>query len=424
MNEVIPGPINPLRRLSQLYINRRMIAIFMLGFSSGLPFALTGIGSTLQARYTVAGVSLMTIGMLTLASIPYQLKWLWSPLLDRFVVPLLGRRRGWILLMQCILALCIAAMAFVNPQHHALLLGLIALAVALFSATQDIAINAYTTDMLFSHERGIGSAMTTSGWRVAALVSGGLAMALAAVMGWSFMFLLVAGLMLLNTLITAWAPQPQRNVSPPQTVRAALVDPFKEFFTRSGMKVGVALLALIICYKFSDALSLALSTTFLLRGVGFSLMDVGTIYKVVGLIAVLLGSFAGGGVLVKLGLFRALLIFGIMQALACLLFVSLAIVGKNYALMVITIFTDQFTGGMATVAFVALLMSLCHTRFTATQYALLSALALASHVVVGPLAAFIVKHVGWADFYLMAMFFAIPGIVLLILLRRRIQSLS
>jgi PAT family beta-lactamase induction signal transducer AmpG len=399
----------------EICANRRLLVTLFLGFSSGLPIALCS--STLQAWFTVAGINLMTIGALTLVQYPYALKWIWSPLLDRFVPPFLGRRRGWILLMQVALAVTIATMAFQNPKLNPWLISLLALLVAFFSATQDIGIDAYRTDVLKPNERGIGAAMVTGGYRIAMLVSGGLALVAAAVLGWRATYLLMAGLMLFGVFITLLAPDPEFQEKPPTTLAKAIVEPFKEFMSRDS---AVVILIFIVIYKLSDALALALGTTFLIRGVGFSLADVGAIYKVVGMTATLLGAFVGGGAMMRIGMYRSLLYFGILQALSNLTFMALAIVGKSYTLMVFTIFAESFCGGLGTVALVAFLMSLCDCRYTATQFALLSALSSVGRIFVGPLASYMVEHLGWAQFYFWTTVVAIPSFFLLWILRHHI----
>lgn len=398
------------------FANPRLMAVLLLSFSSGLPIAL--IGSTLQAWYTVTGVSLFTIGTLTLVGQPYVYKFLWAPLMDRYSLFGMGRRRGWILAMQVLLVLGLVVMAFLNPQVHAWILGWVALAVAFFSASQDISIDAYRTDVLHVKERGLGAAFNTFGYRVAMIVSGALALILAAEIGWQLTYLIMAALIALEIIVTLWAPPPDRPVEAPKTLTKAVVQPIREFFKRQN---AIALLVFIVIYKLTDAFALALNTPFLIRGVGFDLLDIGTIYKITALVSTLVGSLIGGLLMRRMGLFRSLMYFGLLQAASNLAYMVLALAGKSYVLMVGAVLAEYFCGGLSTVAFVAFLMSLCNRRYTATQYALFSALSAVGRVFAGPEAALMVGHLGWALFYFVTFLIGIPALLLLWWLRSRVD---
>ncbi len=404
------GQITKLKGLA----NQRVMSILLLGFASGLPIALTI--STLQAWYTETGVKLMTIGLLSLVGLPYTFKFLWAPFFDRFTPKWFGRRRGWIVLMQAGLAFSLAGMAILSPAKTPGLLAFAALMVAAFSASQDIAIDAYRTDLLHVEERGMGAAMNTVGYRLAILTSGALALILAAKLGFRVTYFIMAGLMAAEIFITIWAPAPQ-EMRAPVSMAKAITEPLKEFFNR---KNAVLLLIFIVIYKLCDAFALSLNTTFLLRGVGFSLIDVGTISKIVGMGAALLGSIVGGAWMFRLGLYKSLMYFGVAQILSNLTFAWLAIVGKSYTVMAITIFVENFAGGLSTVAFVAFLMSLCDKRFTATQYAVFSALSAVGRVFVGPEAALMVNYMGWVQFYIWTAVIGIPSLMVLWWLRNRV----
>ena len=397
--------------------NRRLITILLLGFSSGLPLALTG--ATLQAWYTVYGVDLVTIGMLGLLGQPYVYKFLWAPFLDRFTFRFLGRRRAWMLLTQVGLMLSIAIMSLFDPIHHPWLLAGMALLVAIFSATQDMAVDAYRTDLTPPDERGLSAAMFVSGYRVAMLVSGGLALILSAYFGWRASYFLLGSMMSVGLFATWLGPEPvdDEYVQVPKSMKIALTEPFKEFMSRD---FAVALLLLVVLYKLGDAFALSLTTTFLIRGLGFSLIDVGTTYKIVGLIATLSGAFIGGNIMKRYGLYRSLLWFGILQAISNLTYFLLAIAGKNYVMMVSAVTIENLCGGMGTAAFLAFLMSLCDRRYTATQFALFSALSAIGRVFVGPLAGIIVTEIGWEAFYLWTVVIALPSIGLIYALREHI----
>ena len=409
-------------RLSEtlkVFRSRRIGVMVLAGFSSGLPLALTG--GTLQAWMTVAGVDLRTIGIFALVGLPYTVKFLWSPLMDRFVPPLFGRRRGWMLLTQAALVLGIVAMAAGNPAEAPLALGALALLVAFFSASQDIVIDAYRTDVLHPPERGLGAAVFVTGYRVAMLVSGALALILSERIGWRSTYLLMAGLMGIGIATTLFGPEPEAKGIPPKTLREAVLSPLSEFFSRRG---AVALLFLIVLYKLGDAYAGTLTTAFLIRGVGFSPTDVGTLNKGLGLVSLIVGAMFGGTWMVRLGLYRSLLIFGALQAVSNLSFMVLSWVGKSYGMLVFTVAFENLCGGMGTAAFVALLMALCDNRYTATQYALLSSLAALGRIFVAPTSGFLVESVGWGVFFLFTALSALPGLGVLWRLRGEISSLS
>lgn len=403
-------------RLSSLFTSPRILAVMLLSFSSGLPLALTG--STLQAWYTVAGVNLMTIGILTMVGQPYAYKFLWAPLMDRFTPMKIGRRRSWVFLMQLCLAIGLVVMAFLNPAHMPWLLASVALAVAFFSASQDVAIDAYRADVLSVEERGFGASVTNLGYRVAMVVSGALSLIIAAEIGWRFTYLIMAALMLASMLITLKSPRPLEYAGSPGTFREAVIEPFREFITREN---AIALILFMVLYKICDAFALSLNTTFLIRGVGFSLVDVGSITKIVGLLGALLGSVVGGLLLPRMGLYRALMVFGILQMTSNLSFAVLAIVGKSYSVMAGSVFLDYFCGGLSSVAIVVLLMSLCNKRFTATQYALFSAITALGRIFVGPIAATVVEHIGWVQFYIWSFIIGLPSLLILYWLKHRID---
>jgi len=391
------------------------LAIAWLGFSSGLPLALTS--STLQAWFTEAGVGLVAIGTLSLIGVPYALKFIWSPMMDKVIPPFWGRRRGWIGIAQMGLAVALFVLASLSPNTHASLMGKLALFIAFLSASQDIAIDAYRTDTLLPRERSYGLAFFIFTARVSIIVSGGLALILADHLGWRITYQLMAVLMLLSVIVTFFAPDIPDHVKPPASFKAAVIEPFKDLFRREAIFL---IIPFIILYKFGDALALQLMSTFLLRGLGFSLTDVGIAYKTVGFAASVMGAFAGGALLGRLGLFRSLLFFGIAQAFSNLLFMGLAIAGKNYAIMISSLFLENFFTGMSTTALLVFVTSLCNQKYSATQFACLSALFSIGRIFLGPLAAYMVQHLGWANFYGWTFVICFPALVLLALMRNRI----
>ena len=402
----------------RVFRSRSIAVITFLGFSSGIPLALTG--GTLQAWMTVAGVDLRTIGIFALVGLPYTMKFLWSPLMDRFVPPLFGRRRGWIIIMQISLMIGISAMAFGSPQQAPLILAALALTVAFTSASQDIVIDAYRTDVLHEQERGVGAAVFVMGYRIAMLVSGALALILSDQIGWHNTYLLMAGVMGLGIISTLLGPEPDGRIMPPRTIQEAVSGPMKDFFSRNS---AVALLFLIILYKLGDAYAGSLTTAFLIRGVGFSVSDVGYINKGLGFISVVIGALFGGALMVKLRLFRALMIFGILQAASNLSFMFLAWVGKSYGMLIFAIAFENLSGGMGTAAFVSLLMAMCNHRYTATQYALLSSLAALGRIFISPTSGYLVGSIGWAGFFFITFLVALPGLWLLWRLRGTVSEL-
>lgn len=413
-------------RLRDLVANPRVAAALTLGFASGLPFNLPD--STLQAWLATLNMDIKTIGWFTLVGAPYAFKFLWAPILDRYALPVLGRRRGWMLLLQLLLALLIAALGLQGerlgvsaPGEAIYAVAAIGLFIAFVSATQDIVIDAYRADTLRPEERGVGSTATQVGYRVATWITGALALILSDVIGWRNTYLLMAVVMAATVLLTWSAPEPERVAPRPNTLAAAVLDPLREFLGRPG---AWALLALIVLYKFGDAFALKLVTAFLIKGVGFTALEVGAISKTVVITLTLLGTFAGGVLLARLGLFRSLLLFGILQALTNLLYALLAATGKSTVLMVIALGFDNFAGGMGAAAFVAFLMGLCDVRFSAFQYALLSALASVARNFLGPPAAYVVDAVGWSSFFTLTFFTAIPGLLVLVLLRRQVEKLD
>lgn len=421
--------LQPKHDYAAVFRDRNLAVILLLGFSSGLPIAL--VGSTLQAWMTVEGVSLAAIGLITLIGIPYTWKFLWAPTMDRFVPPFLGRRRGWLVVTQIGIVAGLAAMAFSSPKTQILWIASLALFVAFMSASQDIAVDAYRTDISTPEQRGLAAAVGVLGYRIAMLTSGALALVLAAgsgwigAIGWSNTYLVMAGLMGIGVVAALWGREPVAVAPPPRTLQEAVVEPLREFFSRPGAWV---LLLLIVLYKLGDAFAVSLSTAFLIRGAGFSPDDVGYVNKGMGLAATIFGVLAGGGLMLKLGLYRSLMVFGILQAVSNLAYMWLAMAGKSYPVLFIAVGVDNLAGGMGTAAFVALLMALCDHRFTATQYALLSALSAVGRVYVGPAAGYATdpRYLGldWPTFFFITFIVALPGLALLAWKRPAIQALD
>ena len=400
--------------------SRKIALLLALGFSSGLPLALTA--GTLQAWLASENVDIVAIGWFALVGQPYTYKFLWAPLMDRYALPVFGRRRGWLLATQLALAAAIAFMGTLRPTDSAWLLGSTALAVAFLSASQDIVFDALRADWLEREERGAGAAVSVLGYRLAMLASGAGALILADQwLGWRATYWLMAALMGVGMLATWLVVEPEPKGGVPRTLNEAVAQPFAEFLSRQG---ALALLALVVLYKLGDAFAGNLTTAFLLRGPGFSLTEIGAINKGFGLAATIVGALAGGALMAKMRLYRALLLFGALQAVTNLGFMLLAGAGKSYALMIAVIGLENLCGGMGTAAYVALLMALCDRRFSATQYALLSALSAVGRVYVGPAAGYMVEAMGWEAFFFATFLIALPGLALLVWMRARVDALD
>jgi PAT family beta-lactamase induction signal transducer AmpG len=390
----------------------------VLGFASGLPLALPR--GTLQVWMATAGVDLRTIGVFSLIGLPYTLKFLWSPIMDRYVPPFLGRRRGWMIVVQFALLFGTGAMALSSPDQALLALACLAVFVAFSSASQDIVIDAYRTDVLRPEERGLGTAIFVIGYRIGMLVSGGLALVLSDYLGWHDTYLLMAGLVLVGMVGTLIAPEPTVQALPPQSIAEAVWGPLSDFFSRPS---AVMLFLAVVLYKLGDTYAGSLSQVFLIK-IGFTATDVGAIYKGVGFVSTIVGVTLGGTLMVRLRLFRSLIVFGTLQMVSNLSFMALALMGKSYGGMVFAVAFENLSGGLGDAAFVAFLMSLCSKKFSATQYALLSSLAAIGRTFVGPTSGFLVESIGWPSFFLFTALTAVPGLLLLRSLRSKLEKLA
>ncbi len=395
--------------------NPRILAVTFLGFSSGLPFALSS--STLQAWFTQSGLNLMTIGALSLVGLPYIAKFLWAPVLDRFVPPFLGRRRGWIAITQVGLSLFLFLLSLLNPLVEAGWMGVIAVVIAFLSASQDIAIDAYRTDTFLPRERNVGSSLFIFASRIAIILSTGLALIMADHIGWRLTYQLMALLMICNLGVTYLAPDLSDRTQPPKSLTRAILEPIQDLFKRPGI---LSILLFITIYKIGDALALSLMSTFLFRWLGFSLTQIGVAYKIIGFTASILGAFSGSFILTRIGLFRGLIIFGLAQAFSNLAFMVLAVIGKNYSAMLFTMFIENFCSGMSTTALLVFLTMLCNKQYSATQFACLSALFAIGRVCSGPVAAVLVKHIGWVNFFGCSFLLCFPAILLLAFMQNRV----
>jgi MFS transporter, PAT family, beta-lactamase induction signal transducer AmpG len=397
---------SPLRIFGQ----PKMAVLVFLGFSSGLPFYLTS--KTLQAWMTTAKVDLATIGFFSLVTLPYSLKFVWAPVMDRYVPPFLGRRRGWVLITQLALLVAIGAMSLHDPQQGLRMLAVNAIAIAFFSASQDISLDAYRTDVLQDREMGAGAAVFVLGYRIAMITTGALAFFLADRMPWQTVYLILASLILIGVATTFFAPEPVLNDAPPKSLAEAVVLPFADFFQRAGVVRALLVLLFIVVYKYSDSLAGSMTTPFLLQA-GFSQSEVGAVFLGAGVIATIFGVLAGGAVIGKVGINRSLWIFVVFQGLSNLTYYVLSLAEKNHTLMVTAVVVENFGLGLVTAAMTAFLMAMCNKRFTATQFALLSSLMAASRDILVAPAGKIAEGLGWPSFFLITVAMAIPPLLLL-----------
>lgn len=389
-----------------------LIVVALLGFSSGLPLALTG--AALQGWMAQQNVDIVTIGALGLVTQPYVFKFLWAPLLDRFALPILGYRTGWIFSMQLGLFFSIIAITFCDPNLKPLSLALIAFIISFLSATQDVAFDAYRTELLTEKERGLGSVCYVYGYRIAMIISGGGSLLLSYYIGWQNTYIFMAILIGLCSLVTILAKEPKREIKKAATIYEVVIEPFQEFIARPN---AILLLLLIMTYKLGEAFSMALTTPFLIQTLNFTTQDVGLVAKTMGVIATLVGLSIGGVLINRLGLYYSLFWFGLLQALTNVFYYWLAIVGHNYFVMAFTILADQFSGGLGTAALMVLLMTICNQKYTATQFALLSAIASLGRVYVAPISGYIVAGFGWENFYLFSVIMCLPGLIFLRILK-------
>jgi len=394
-----------------------LAVVTILGFASGLPFPF--ISGTLQAWLTYEGIDIKTIGFLTILTFPYSFKFLWSAFFDRYSINKLGRRKGWILICQLSIMAGMALMIMLTPQNLMPFI-IIAIFVAFFSASQDISIDAYRTEIIKPKDRGLAVSFAVTAYRLALIIAGGLCLLMADHVGWKPALMIVTSLLFFGIISTLLANEPV-TVKTPNSLKESFIEPFKDLLKRDK---SILILLFIVLYKLGDAYASSLSTAFFIRGVGFSLIEVGTVNKIGGLISTIFGSLIGGILLTRISLYRALILFGIFQALSNLMFMAIAIVGKSLPLFISTVVIENFTGGMGTTAFLALLMGLCNRSFAATQYALLSSLASLGRVIISPTSGFVVENIGWTAFYFITFLVAIPGLFFIIPLKNYINSLS
>lgn len=391
-------------------LNRRMLICIFTGFTSGLPLYI--LISLLPAWLRSEGVDLKSIGLFALIGLPFTWKFLWAPLFDRYIPPL-GRRRGWLLITQIALLLSIPVFGSLNPQLNLWTIAYLATVVAFFSASQDIVLDAYRRELLPDVELGIGNAVHVNAYKIAGLVPGSLSLVLADHMPWSAVFTITALFMLPGLVMTILVSEPQLKQGAPKTLQQAIVEPFHEFITRNGWKSAGLILAFIFFYKLGDSMATALATPFYLD-MGFSKTEIGLVAKNAGLWPSVIGGLLGGAWMVRLGINRALWIFGVVQMVAILGFAWLAVVGHSLFWLAIVIGVEAFGVGLGTAAFVAYIAHTTHPLYTATQFALFTSLAAVPRTFANAATGWLVESMGWVMFFLFCFAIALPGMLLLI----------
>ncbi|KTC81397.1 AmpG family muropeptide MFS transporter [Legionella brunensis] len=398
-------------------MNKRLLIIFLLGFSSGLPLAL--LSGTLQAWYADVGMSVLATGMLSLISLPYAYRIAWGPLLDRYSLLPIGRRRSWMLVMQIALLVGFNAMAWFSPKTSPEIMAILAFSLACFSATQDVAIDAHRVEYLSTREHGLGASVAVFGYRLALLIAGGLALVIAKHFGWAFTYRLMGILMVAGIIATLWSSEPTTQLTTSTSFVSSFIAPVKDLLTRRGV---IPLLFFILFYKLGEAFTATTSgivMPFLIQGVGFSLDTIGYVNKMIGISSILLGGLAAGMILMRWSLFSALLAFGLLQAATNILFILLAIMGKNLALFATAVICDNFAAGMGSTALVALFMRLVNKSFTGTQFSLLVAVSALPRIFSGPLAAMLQMWLGWIGLYQLSFILALGFVPFLLMIREQ-----
>ncbi len=399
---------DPQTSLLKTIFSRRMLVALIMGFSCGLPLLLTI--TVLQAWMTEEGVDLTVIGLMALVGLPYTAKFFWAPFMDRYTLPFLGRRRGWLLTAQLALALAIAGMGLTDPSASPWMVAAAAFLVTFFSASQDIVVDAYRREDLSDEELGLGSSLYVNGYRLGMLLASGGGLILADHIPFSWVYLIMAVCMLPGVLTTLLAPEPPLPAGAPRRLREAVIDPLTEYFSRQG---ALWILAFILLYKIGDTMASAMTTPFYLD-IGFTKTEIGAVVKLFGFWATVVGSLIGGVIMLRLGINRSLWIFGVLQAVSTAGFALLARIGHSVPLLSGVIAFENLSGGMGTAAYVAFMASITNKRFTATQYALLSSLMGVPRVVASAPTGFLVKHFGWEGFFIACTLIAIPGMLLLL----------
>ncbi|RJQ20539.1 MAG: MFS transporter [Nitrospiraceae bacterium] len=394
-------------KMLRTIFSRRMLVSFIMGFACGLPLLLTI--TVLQAWMKEEGVDLTVIGIMSLVGLPYTVKFLWAPFIDRFTLPFLGRRRGWLLIAQIALICSIAGLGLTSPGKDPWVVAIVAFIVTFFSASQDIVVDAYRREDLADTELGLGSSLYVNGYRVGMLLASGGGLIMADFMSFQMVYLIMSACMLPGVVTTLLTPEPALPAGTPKTMKEAVIDPLAEYFSRQG---ALWMLAFILLYKIGDTMASAMTTPFYLD-IGFSKTEIGAVVKLFGFWATIIGSLTGGVFMLRMGINRSLWVFGFIQAISTAGFAALAIIGHSIPALAAVIAFENLSGGMGTAAYAAFMASITNRKFTATQYALLSSLMGVPRVMASAPTGYFAKHLGWVGFFVVCVLMAVPGMLLL-----------
>ena len=392
------------------FLTKKVIICFFTGFTSGLPLFI--LISLLPAWLMESGLDLKAIGLFALIQFPFTWKFLWAPLFDRFSFSM-GRRRGWLIIFQVLLLVSISISGFIDPKSQIMTVAIISITIAIFSASQDVVIDAYRRELLLDNELGLGNAIHVNAYKISSLIPGSLSLILADVFSWELVFFITGLFMIPGIILTILIKEPLLKTMPPKTIKEAVIEPFKEFINRKGIKEAFLILLFIFLYKVGDSMATALATPFYMD-LGFSMTEIGVIAKTVGFWASIIGGILGGILMIKIGINRALWIFGFMQMFATLSFAWLAISGDNPLILGITVGLEFFAAGLGTTAFIAYIAKTTNPKFTATQFALFTSLAALPRTITNASTGYLVEIFGWHNFFIFCFFIAIPGMILLI----------
>lgn len=427
MTEESPSGIRRFLDDFRVYADRRLVFVFLMGFGSGLPLLLTG--ATLSIWLTEIGIGLTTVGLFALAGTPYTLKFIWAPIVDRVKIPYLsdrlGRRRSWMLVFQLALLFSIAGLALSNPESTPEVTAVFALAVAFFSASQDIVIDAYRIEILDADQQGAGAAMTQAGYRTGLITAGAGALYLASATDWSITYGIMSALVILAIIVTLRSPLPaieavgSKATAELNWFRSALIDPFAEFINRSNPKTAFTILLFVMLYKFGDSFLGVMANPFYIK-IGFTKIEIANVSKIFGIAAFVSGVFIGGIFVKTLGVLRSLVLGGILQMLSNLMFAAQAAVGPKISFLFLTIGIENVCGGIGSSAFVAYLSLLCNTSYTGTQFALFTSLMAVGRTWLSALSGWVADHTDWVSFFIISTFMALPGLALLVWMIRNL----
>ena len=398
----------------KVYYHKNIFNVFILGICSGLPLTLSA--STLHTWLASENISLVHIGLIGLVGLPYTLKFLWSPVIDLYFFKSVGKRKFWMLLTQFSMFTIIGIISIFEPKDSLFLFAILALALSFSSATFDIAYDAYRTDILSDNQKGAGAAISVFGYRLGMIISGGFALIIAGIYDFSFAYLSMSFILIFFFIFTIFINEPYQDNLENRNLIKFVIAAFKNLSQK--YKNLIALVLFIIFFKIGDAFAGSLLNVFLLKGLNLSLVEIGSLNKIISIVSTIIGAFVGGIILSKINIYKSLLIFGVLQALSNLLFIPLSMFEiQNLIIIFFTITIENFCSGMGTAAFVALIMQICNKDYSATQFALLSALSSVGRVLLMPYTGYTAEYFGWDFFFLISFFVSVPGILLI----RKIQ---